>query len=154
MATCLFVSRNIDVTRLPSIVKAVEEINGTEYKAVGYVLLVILLLILLICVIFTALIFFWHVQWLRILRYQDKTIFKWVRYQKLGHFLEPYHAPYNAKYRYWTNLLLLVRVLFVILIPRVDLKATIFIVGGLILLKEVTAQSVYKKCHGYLMLWN
>ena len=97
LATCLYGSRHIDVTRLPSIVKAVEEIKGVEYKAVGYVLLVILLLILLICVIFTALIFFWHVQWLRILRYQDKIIFKWVlRYQNLGHFLEPYHAPYIA----------------------------------------------------------
>ena len=97
--------------------------------------------------VYVALIFHW--QWL--LRYQDKAIFKWVRYQKLRHFLEPYHAPYTAQYRYWTGLLLFVRMLLYLisvlnfsLDPRVDLLATIFIVGGLILLKGVTAKRVYK----------
>ena len=74
-----------------------------------------------------------------------------MRYQKLRLFLEPYHAPYTAKYRYWTGLLLFVRALLYLisllnfsLDPRVDLMATIFIVGGLILLKGVTAKRVYK----------
>ena len=74
-----------------------------------------------------------------------------MRYQKLRLFLEPYHAPYTAKYRYWTGLLLLVRVLLYLisvlnfsLDPRVDLMAAIFIVGGLTLLKGVTAKRVYK----------
>ena len=74
-----------------------------------------------------------------------------MRYQKLRHFLEPYHAPYTAKYRYWTGLLLFVRILLYLisvlnfsLNPRVDLLATIFIIGGLILLKGVTAKRVYK----------
>ena len=74
-----------------------------------------------------------------------------MRYQKLCHFLESYHAPYTAKYRYWTGLLLFVRaILYLISVlnfsldPRVDLMAIIFVVGGLILLKGVTAKRVYK----------
>ena len=74
-----------------------------------------------------------------------------MRYQKLRLFLEPYHVPYTAKYRYWTGLLLFVRVLLYLisvlnfsLDPRVELMAVIFIVGGLILLKGVTAKRVYK----------
>ena len=41
-------------------------------------------------------------------------------------------------------LLYLISILNVSLNPRVDLLATIFIVGGLILLKGVTAKGVYK----------
>ena len=105
------------------------------------------ILILPLCVTFTILVFSW--QWL--LRYQDKAIFKWVSYQKLRHFLEPYHAPYTAKYLYWTGLLLFVHgLLYLIsllnfsLDPCVDLMAIIFIFGGLILLKGVTAKRIYK----------
>ena len=139
-------SRNVDVTRIPNVYIDVEESNSTEYKAITYILSAASPLILLMCIIFTVLVFSW--QWL--LRYQDKAIFKWVRYQKLRHFLEPYHAPYTAKYRYWTGLLLFVRALLYLisvlnfsLDPRVDLMATIFIVGGLILLKGATAKRVY-----------
>ena len=75
----------------------------------------------------------------------------WMRYQKLRLFLDPYHAPYTVQYRYWTGLLLFVRILLYLisvlnfsLDPRVDLLATIFIIGGLILLKGATAKRVYK----------
>ena len=133
-------SRNLDVKSHDSVLR-----NSIGY--VVYILIVGAILIFLLCIIFTALVFSW--QWL--LRYQDKVILKWVRYRKLHHFLEPYHAPYTAKYRYWTGLLLFVRV-FLCLIsdlkfslnPRVDLMSTIFVVGGLILLKGVTAKRVYK----------
>ena len=73
-----------------------------------------------------------------------------MRYQKRHLFLELYHAPYTAKYRYWTGLLLFMGVLYLIsllnfsLDPPVDLMATIFIVGGLIVLKGVTTKRVYK----------
>ena len=57
----------------------------------------------------------------------------------------------TAKFRYWTGLLLFARILLYLILvlnfsldPRVDLLATIFIVGGLILLKGVTAKRVYK----------
>jgi hypothetical protein len=137
-------SRNINVKRLGNVLTAIED---EELNAITYFLLIISVLILLVCVIYTTLIFSW--QWL--LRYQDKAIFKWVRYQKLRHFLEPYHAPYAAKYRYWTGLLLFLRVLLylisllnVSLDPRVDLMATIFVVGGLLLLKGMIAKRIYK----------
>ena len=140
-------SHNVDVTQLGIAVRTIEEVNDTKFKAISYFLVVVLLLILLLFTIFTVLVFSW--QWL--LRYQDKVIFKWVRYQKLRHFLEPYYAPYTTNYRYWTGLLLIVRA-FLYLIsllnlsldPRVDLISTIFIVGGLILLKGMTAKRVYK----------
>ena len=140
-------SSNIDVTKLGSALAVVEQTNNTDIKAASYFLLLISILIFLFGVIYTALVFSW--QWL--LQYQDKTIFKWVKYQKLHHFLEPYHAPYTAKYRYWTGLLLLARVfLYLILVlnfsldPRAEFMSTIFIVGGLILLKGATAKRVYK----------
>ena len=140
-------SRNVDVTRVQNILTAIEETNSTEFIGFTYFLLVGGILTLLLCTIFTGLIFSW--QWL--LRYQDKAIFKWVRYQKLHHFLEPYHAPYSAKYRYWTGLLLSVRVLLNLisllnfsLDPRVNLMAIIFVLGCLLLLKGVTAKRVYK----------
>ena len=141
-------SRNLDVTRLRfTLAQGIELITDSDIKATVYFLIIFSIFILLSCVIFTALVFSW--QWL--LQYQDKTIFKWVRYQKLHLFLEPYHAPYTAKYRYWTGLLLFVRVLLYLisllnfsLDPRIELMAVIFIVGGLILLKGVTAKRVYK----------
>ena len=139
-------SRQFDVTRFGNIITAFED-DATEYKIICSFLIAIGILIILICIIYSALVFSW--QWL--LQYQDKAIFKWVRYQKIHHFLEPYHSPYTAKYRYWTGLLLFVRALLYVisalnlsLDPRVDLMSTIFIVGGLILLKGVTAKRVYK----------
>ena len=143
-------SRNVDVIRFVNfnvLTQDVEQSNDSDFKATAYFLFVLSIFIFLLSIIFTALVFFW--QWL--LRYQDKAIFKWVRYQKLHHFLEPYHAPYTAKYRYWTGLLLFARALLYLisvlnfsLDPRVELMAVIFIVGGLILLKAVTTKRVYK----------
>ena len=140
-------SRNLDVTKENNVLRdVVEQANNVKFTVLAYFSLIIAVLILLLCVFYTALVFSW--QWL--LRYQDKLILKWVRYQKLRHFLEPYHAPYTPKYRYWTGLLLFVRA-FLYLIsllnfsvnPRVELMSTIFVVSGLILLKGVTAKRVY-----------
>ena len=121
--------------------------SDSRTKIIAYSILLVFMLIFLMCIIFTALIFSW--QWL--LRYQDKAFFKWVKYQKLQLFLDPYHAPYTAKYRYWTGLLLLVRILLYAisilnfsLDPRVDLLSVVLVIGGLILLKGVTAKRVYK----------
>ena len=74
-------------------------------KGKHIVLFIVAILILVAGVLFTLILFTW--QWL--LHYQNKAIFWWVRYLKLHHFVEPYHAPYNFKHRYWTGLLLLVR---------------------------------------------
>ena len=141
-------SRNVDVSRLGNVLADLERANNNaKLEAVSYFLLVISILIFGFGMIFTSLVFLW--QWL--LQYQHKDIFKWVRYQKLQLFLEPYHAPYTAKFRYWTGLLLFARVLLYLisvvnfsLDPRIDLMAVICIVCGLILLKGVTAKRIYK----------
>ena len=140
-------SHNINVTRLENLLTFAKERSNAKSVVVGYVLLVVSILILLLGIIFAALIFSW--QWL--LRYQDKAIFKWVRYQKLCHFIEPYHTPYTSKYRYWTGLLLFVRILIYLisivnfsLDPRVNLMGTILVIGSLILLKGMTTERVYK----------
>ena len=118
-----------------------------DYTDIGYTLIAISSLILLIGSLYTALVFFW--QWL--IQYQHNTIFKWVRYQKLQHFMEPYLAPYSVKYRYWTGLLLIVRlILFSVsainltIDPRVDFVSTIFVIGCLILFRVVVVKKLYK----------
>lgn len=65
-------------------------------------------LIILLCGVgYTTLLFTW--QWL--LYHQDKRILRWIcRSQKFTLFIEPYHAPFTFKHRYWIGLLLLVRV--------------------------------------------
>ena len=111
-------------------------------------LFIVAILILVAGVFFTVVLLFW--QWL--LRHQDKKIFWWVRYQKLCHFIEPYHAPYSFKHRYWTGLLLLVRVILYMVFalnvngdPQVSLVAIIFAIGFLLLVKGILATNVYKK---------
>ena len=64
--------------------------------------------ILVVGIFYTATLFLW--QWL--LYYQHKRIFKWiVKNQRLCMFVEPNHAPYAFKHRYWAGLLLLVRII-------------------------------------------
>ena len=140
-------SRKFDVSRLGYLIDYGYEKSSKKLVALVFFLVIISILTFLLCIIYTILVFSW--QWL--LQYQDKVIFKWVRYQKLRHFLEPYHAPYTVKYRYWTGLLLFIRgflnlisALNFSLDPRVDLVSIIFTVGGLILLKGVTAKRIYK----------
>ena len=64
------------------------------------------LFILIICTAYTILIFSW--QWLLYL--QNKRYFRWLLRQKLSLFIEPYHIPYTPQHRYWTGLLLVVRI--------------------------------------------
>lgn len=82
--------------------------------------------------------------------YQHKTIFKWVRYHRLHLFIEPYHAPYTFKHRYWTGLLLLVRVVLYIAsalnvsgAPGVNLLVTGVVVFSLFLLKETLYNPIF-----------
>ena len=104
-------------------------------------------LILMLGVVYTTLLFSW--QWF--LQYQEKRFLCWARNQKLCQFLEPYHAPYTFGQRYWTGLLLLVRVVLYMVSainvsgnPRVALVSTITMVGFLLLLKGFLAIRVYK----------
>ena len=133
-------SRNFDVTK----VNQVELFTYPLERPIA--LMVFAPIIFILGVPYTALIFSW--QWL--LRYQDKAICKWMRYQKLQHSSEPYFAPYTMKYRYWTGLLLLVRILLFSISalnfsrdPWQELLSTIFVVGFLTLVKGVIAKRIY-----------
>ena len=118
-------------------------------KGKHVVLFIVAVLILAVGSIYTSLLFSW--QWL--LRHQDRKTFRWVRNQALYMFLEPYHAPYTFKHRYWTGLLLLVRAVVYIISaanvsndPRVNLMATGAIITGLLVLKGYSQGStVYRR---------
>jgi hypothetical protein len=109
----------------------------------------IALLVLLAGIAYTVLLFSW--QWL--LQCKNKALAKTiVTYHRLYMFLEPYHAPYNYKYRYWTGLLLLVRAtLYVIAAvnvsndPEVNLLAVAIAMTGILLLKGFANKSIYKR---------
>ena len=110
-----------------------------EYLSGKHIALFILAtVVLLVSTLYTLLLFFW--QWL--LRHQDKKVFKWIRYQRLCHFIEPYHGPYIFKHRYWTGLLLLARVVLYLVFalnessdPGVNLMAVAIVSCGLFFLK-------------------
>ena len=137
--------------RLAAIGSGVAALNNETYffKTYATFLIVVSIPIILLGTVYIALIFFWQC----FTRYQDKVLCKLVRYQKLCHFIEPYHAPYNAKNRYWTGLLLFIRVIISLMsalkfsfdpqIP-VELLTTIVVIGGLLFVKGVTAKRVYK----------
>ena len=65
------------------------------------------ILILVICAAYTILLLSW--QWL--VHLQNKKPFNILINQKLSLFIEPYHAPYIPNHRYWTGLLLFVRII-------------------------------------------
>ena len=110
-------------------------------------LFVVAVAILTIGTAYTCTIFFW--QWF--LRYQDKTIFKRINFQGLGHFIDPYHAPYLVNHRYWTGLLLFMRIeLYLVFAlnvsddPGVNLLAINVASFSLLLFKAKFGQ-IYKK---------
>ena len=80
--------------------------NVPYFKGKHIPLALVALLIIIIGLPYTILLFLW--QW--IVRAPRWTIFKWTRNTKLNAFIASHHVPHNSKYRYWTGLLLLVRV--------------------------------------------
>ena len=120
------------------------------YLSVKHIILLLLSVLILIAgIVYTSLLFSW--QWL--LHQQNRKHLKWVRNQRLYMFLEPYHAPYTFKRRYWTGLLLLTRaVLYIVSAanvsrdPGVNLLAIGIVITGLLLLKGYSQGSrIYKK---------
>ena len=57
--------------------------------------------------VYTIILFTW--QWL--LRAPNTRLLSWVGNTKLNLFMDAYHAPYQPKYRFWTGLLLFVRII-------------------------------------------
>ena len=109
--------------------------NVKYFEGKHAVLVVVALLIILVGVPYTILLLLW--QW--IVRAPRWKVFKWTRNTKLNALIAAYHVPYNSKYRYWTGLLLLVRVILYITAsvtvsgdPEVSLLSSIILVGGLL----------------------
>ena len=118
------------------------------FRGKHMVLFLAALLILLVGSIYTTILFSW--QWL--LQYQHKKLLKWVQNQQLYMFLEPYHAPYTFKHRYWTGLLLLIRAFLYIISaanvandPAINLLAIVIAMICLLVLKSYSQGKIYRK---------
>ena len=80
---------------------------SVKYFQGKHIPLLLLATILVVAgLVYTIILFSW--QWL--LRAPNTRLLRWVRNTKLNSFMDAYHAPYQPKYRYWTGLLLFVRV--------------------------------------------
>ena len=111
-------------------------------------LFLVAVLILVIGLVYTVLVFSW--QWL--LRLPGWKIFKWSRNPRLQTFIETYHTPYTARHRYWTGLLLLVRVILHLVAavnvsnsPQIALTSICISIGGLFFIKSFLGRVLYKK---------
>ena len=94
--------------------------------------------ILVLGIAYTVILFSW--QWL--LSVSQRNPFKWVQNTKLASFMDAYHAPYTARRRYWTGLLLFARVILYLVSavnvsgePSINLLAVILVVTSLFILK-------------------
>ena len=110
-------------------------------------LVLVALLIIILGLPYTILLLLW--QW--IVRAPRWKVFNWTRNSKLNAFITTYHVPHNSKYRYWTGMLLLVRVFLYIHAsviipsnPQTFPLVTGFLVGGLIVFKIIFGRRVYE----------
>ena len=104
--------------------------------------------ILILGLLYTILIFSW--QWLLRCSAMSK-LFWWTRNQKLHLFIDIHHTPYTTKHRYWTGLLLLIRVIvylvstFTISVdPRISILSTAITMCCLLTYKTLLVIPVYK----------
>ena len=105
-------------------------------------------LILLVGLVYTALLFSW--QWLLYL--PRWRVFKWTRNPKIQTFIETYHKPYTPQHRYWTGLLLIVRVVLYFVAatnvsndPTIALTAINFTVCCIFALRLFFGSRLYRK---------
>ena len=110
------------------------------------VLFITAILILLVGLVYTLLLFLW--QWFL---YCPRNRIKWICNQKLNSFLETYHVPYTPKHRYWTGLLLFVRVCIYLVSafnqsndPRITLLSTTFTLSCLFFYIAMFGVRIYK----------
>ena len=111
-------------------------------------LFVAAVLILLVGLVYTTLLFSW--QWLLYL--PRWRIFRWSRNSKIQTFIETYHAPYTPKHRYWTGLLLIIRIILYLVSavnvsnnPMVALIAISFTVCCIFALRNFIGSRIYRK---------
>ena len=110
------------------------------------VLFFVALLILLAGLLYTLLLLTWQC----LLRCPRRRI-KLIMSQKLSSFLQTYHLPYTPKHRYWTGLLLLVRVIIYLISgfnptgdPRISLLSTALVMSFLFLYSIMFGVRMYK----------
>ena len=122
--------------------------NVEYYEGKRIAFVIVAFFIIFIGLVYTVVLFSW--QW--IIRAPRWRILRWTRNTKLNTFIATYHAPCSIKYRYWTGLLLVVRVILYITAaftasgnPQVPLLTTIILIGGLFLIKEITGMRIYRK---------
>ena len=118
------------------------------FEGIHIPLFIVASMILLLGFIYTFLLLSW--QWL--VRFPNKGVFQWVSSTKLSSFMDAYHAPYMARNRYWTGLLLLVRIILYLISainisgePSVNLLAVSLVIGCLLLLNTYSGINIYKK---------
>ena len=111
-------------------------------------LFIVAVLLLLVGLVYAVLLFSW--QWLLYL--PRWRIFRWSRNPKIQTFIETYHKPYTPKYRYWTGLLLIIRVVLYLVgatnvsnDPTIALTAINFTVCCIFALKQFFGSRLYRK---------
>ena len=111
-------------------------------------LFLVAILIVILGIVYTVLLTCW--QWL--LRAPNKKVFSWISNTRLNSFMDAYNAPYVTKNRYWTGLLLLVRIILYLTSamnihhnPRDSLLSVSIVVSCLLLLKILVQDRIYKK---------
>lgn len=118
--------------------------------------------VVIVGLIYTTLLFSW--QWLQLT--PNIRMLRWIRNTKLNLFMEAYHAPYKPRYRYWTGLLLFVRVVHSISVtisadPKHVLLTTGILIAVIIIIKAYLSDRIYNNwvldyleytCHINLLL--
>ena len=109
-------------------------------KGKHIVLFILAVTVFLMGTAYTVLLFTW--QWL----------VKWVKSPRLCSFMEQYHVPFTPRQRYWTGLLLFVRILLYILISVVNVSSepamNLLIIGVAVILLLLLAHKsnpIYKR---------
>ena len=111
-------------------------------------LFIFAVIIVVLGLIYTSLLLFWQC----LAKFSNKALFLWVKNTKLTSLIDAYHAPYTARNRYWTGLLLLARVILYLTAainvsgePNVNLLAILLVIGCILLLHAYSGMSIYKK---------
>ena len=110
-----------------------------------------LFLVAVLLVLFTFIYMILITTWQWVVRFPKVWMLKWTKNQKLKSFMEAYYAPYSDKHRYWTGVLLFIRVLLILISissegrgPTIPLSSIIFLLGVLFVLKMTYAKNLYK----------
>ena len=112
---------------------------------------ILLFLVALLLVIVTGIYMVFITTWQWVVYLPNLRVLKWMKNQKLKSFMEAYSAPYSHKHRYWTGVLLIIRVMLILISiitegrgPTISLSSIIFLLGVLFVLKMTYAKNLYK----------